>query len=216
MNKLTEQNPKVGLTIKWQMSKWKTTDRIETHHSNLESSRTIVFWCYWLTTNNITALLTNQGQSLTIYNSLWCSVTVINSPFHDYTLSYSSTVDYDQHDSCIWAKRLLTIYNKILTKASAHVRESGFWNRWNFCLWNLESWALESGIQLKESGILLRIGIQSKVPLEKTGIKCLEKTGIKCLESGIHGVESRIQDCLGFPNMRRKAAHVKNYCLRIY
>ena len=88
MNKLTEQNPKVGLTIKWQMLKWKTTDRIETHHSNLESSRTIVFCCYWLTTNNITALLTNQGQSLTIYNSLWCSVTVINSPFHDYTLLF--------------------------------------------------------------------------------------------------------------------------------
>ena len=102
----------------------------------------------------------------------------------------------------------------MLTKASAHVRESGFWNQRNFCLWNLESWALESGIKesrnqgIKESGILLRIGIQSKVPLEKTGIKCLE--------SGIHGVESRIQDCLGFPNMRRKAAHVKNYCLRIY
>ena len=162
----------------------------------------------WLTTNDITTLLTNQVQSLLIYNSLWCSVTVINSPFHNYTLSYSSTVDYDQHDSCIWAKRLLTIYNKILTKASAHVRESGVWNPWNFCLWNLESWALECGIQLNESGILLRIGIQSKMPLEKTGIKCLE--------SGIHGVESRIQDCLGFPNMRRKAAHVKNYCLRIY
>ena len=38
----------------------------------------------------------------------------------------------------------------------------------------------------------------------------------QCLESGIHGVESRIQDCLGFPNMRRKAAHVKNYRFRIY
>ena len=124
------------------------------------------------------------------------------------TLSYSSTGDYDQHDSCIGVKRLLTIYNKILTKASAHVRESGVWNPWNFRLWNLESWALECGIQLNESGILLRIGIQSKMPLEKTGIKCLE--------SGIHGVESRIQDYLGFPNMRRKAAHVKNYCLRIY
>ena len=96
----------------------------------------------------------------------------------------------------------------MLTKASAHVRESEFWNRRNFCLWNLESWALESGIQLKESGILLRIGIQSKVPIEKTGIKCLE--------SGIHGLESRIQDCFGFPNMRRKAAHVKNCRLRIY
>ena len=40
--------------------------------------------------------------------------------------------------------------------------------------------------------------------------------GIRCLESGIHGLESRIQDCFGFPNMRRKAAHVKNRRLRIY
>ena len=125
----------------------------------------------WLTTNGITTLLTNQGQSLTIYNSLWCSVTVINTPLHDYTLSYSSTVDYDQHDSCIGVKRLLTIYNKMLTKASAHVRESGFGNPWNFCVWNLESWALECGIKLNESGILLRIGIQFNVPLEKTGIR---------------------------------------------
>ena len=162
----------------------------------------------WLTTNGITTLLTNQGQSLTIYNSLWCSVTVINTPLHDYTLSYSSTVDYDQHDSCIGVKRLLTIYNKMLTKASANVKESGFWNPWNFCLCNLEFWALECGIQFNESVILLRIGIQSKV--------LLEKTGIKCLESGIHAVESRIQDCLGFPHMRRKAAHVKYCCLRIY
>ena len=123
------------------------------------------------------------------------------------TLSYSSTDDYDQHDSCIGVKRLLTIYNKMLTKASAHVRESGFWNPWNFYLWNLESWALECGIKLNESGILLRIGIQSNVPIEKTGIRCLE--------SGIHGVESRIQDCLGFPSMKRKATHVKNCCLRI-
>ena len=143
MNKLTEQNPNVGLTIKWQMSKRKTTDLIETHHSNLESSRTIVFCCYWLTTNNITALLTNQGQSLTIYNSLWCSVTVINIVLVTTTLSYSSADDYDQHDSCIGVKWLLTIYNKMLTKASAMwgnpdygireifacgIRNPGLWN----------------------------------------------------------------------------------------
>ena len=206
MNKLTEQNPNVGLTIKWQMSKRKTTDLIETHHSNLESSRTIVFCCYWLTTNNITALLTNQGQSLTIYNSLWCSVTVINSPFHDYTLLFI----------CWWLWSTWLLHwgqmtddiEQNVNKSIGHVRESGLWNPWNFCLWNPKSWALESGIQLKESGILLRIGIQSKVPLEKTGIKCLE--------SGIHGLESRLQDCFGFPNMRRKAAHVKNRRLRIY
>ena len=87
------------------------------------------------------------------------------------TLSCSSTDDYDQHDSCIGVKRLLTIYNKMLTKASAHVRESGFGNPWKFCVWNLESWALECGIKLNESGILLRIGIQFNVPLEKTGIR---------------------------------------------
>ena len=103
-NKLTDQNPKVGLNIKWQISRWKKTDRIETHHSSLESSRTIVFWCFWLTTNNITALLTNQGQSLTIYNWLWHSVTVINSPFHDYTLLF--TYWWLWHDSCKGVKRL--------------------------------------------------------------------------------------------------------------
>ena len=35
----------------------------------------------------------------------------------------------------------------------------------NFSLWNPESWALESGIQLKESGIPLMIGIQ--VPIHR-------------------------------------------------
>ena len=47
---------------------------------------------------------------------------------------------------------------------------------------------VESGIQLKQSGIRLTIGIQ--VPLTKTGIQYLE--------SGIHGVESRIQECPRF------------------
>ena len=62
---------------------------------------------------------------------------------------------------------------------SFHAMESVFRNPWNFCLWNPESWAMESGIHLKESGILLT------------------KTGIKNLKSEINGVKSRIQDCLG-------------------
>ena len=49
---------------------------------------------------------------------------------------------------------------------------------------------MESRIQLKESGILLRIGI-------------------KYLESGIHGMESRIQDCLGFPCMRQNVSQTR-------
>ena len=70
---------------------------------------------------------------------------------------------------------------------SPHARESGFRNPRNFCLWNPagpECWALESGIQLKESGILLKIGNPSQ---------SVTKTGIQYLESGIHGVESCIQ-----------------------
>ena len=37
----------------------------------------------------------------------------------------------------------------------------------NFSLWNPESWALESGIQLKESGIPLMIGIQNPRSIDK-------------------------------------------------
>ena len=36
-----------------------------------------------------------------------------------------------------------------------------------FSLWNPESWVLESGIQLKESGIPLRIGIQNPCSTKK-------------------------------------------------
>ena len=45
------------------------------------------------------------------------------------------------------------------TLISPHVWESGFRNQGNFCMWNPESWALESGIQLKESIISLTIAI---------------------------------------------------------
>ena len=46
-----------------------------------------------------------------------------------------------------------------------HLRDSGI--RKIFCLRNSESWALESGIQLKESGIPLTIGIQNPNCTEK-------------------------------------------------
>ena len=45
------------------------------------------------------------------------------------------------------------------------VRDSGIWK--NFCLWNPEPWALESGIQLKESEILQRNGIQNPSSTDK-------------------------------------------------
>ena len=44
----------------------------------------------------------------------------------------------------------------------------GIRNVANFCLWNPESWALESGIQLKKSGIpLTMIGIQNPSSSDK-------------------------------------------------
>ena len=55
-----------------------------------------------------------------------------------------------------------------------------------------ESWALKTGIQIKESGILLTIGIGNPRYTDK-------ESRIQYLKSGIHGVESRFQDCLGFP-----------------
>ena len=80
--------------------------------------------------------------------------------------------------------------------SSIFVLCKGIWIPWsdNFCLWNLESWALESRTQLKESGIYQQLESRIQGPLTK-------KCRIRYLESGIHGMESRIQDCLGFPQM---------------
>ena len=50
---------------------------------------------------------------------------------------------------------------------SSHVRESGLRSPGKFCLWNPESWVLDSGIQLKESGIPLKIGIQNSSSRDK-------------------------------------------------
>ena len=65
-----------------------------------------------------------------------------------------------------------------------------FRNPGNFCHWNLESWTLESGI-------LSTIEIRNPSPTEK-------ESRIDYLESGIHGVEPRIQTCLGFPYIGRQ------------
>ena len=84
---------------------------------------------------------------------------------------------------------------------SPHVRESRFRNLGNFRTWNPESWALEPGKQLKESGIPQAIGILNPSSTEKD----LE-SGNWNPESRIHDVESRIQDCLGFLYMGRNCS----------
>ena len=64
-----------------------------------------------------------------------------------------------------------------------HVMEYRLRNEGNICLCNLDSWALGSRIQLKESGIPLTIGIRNPSSSDK-------ESEIQYLESGIHGVES--------------------------
>ena len=54
---------------------------------------------------------------------------------------------------------------------------------------------VESGMQLKEFEISITNEARIQVPLTKTRIQYLE--------SGIHGMESRIQDCDGFPYIGR-------------
>ena len=70
-------------------------------------------------------------------------------------------------------------------------------NPGNICLWIPESRALECVIQIM--GISLLIGI--RYPSFND-----EESGIHHLESGIQGVESRIQDCLGFPYLGRNVS----------
>ena len=96
---------------------------------------------------------------------------------------------------------------------STHVKESVFREPGNFCcgirypgLWNPE--------------------YSSKNPESYQGLESrfqvpLTNTGIQYLESEIHGVESRIQDCLGFPYMRQIVSQTrpdgkKADCLLVY
>ena len=60
--------------------------------------------------------------------------------------------------------------------------------------WNPESRTLEPRIQLKKSEIPLKIEIPNPSSIDR-------KLGIQYLESGIHIVESRIQDSLGLPHL---------------
>ena len=83
-----------------------------------------------------------------------------------------------------------------------HLRESGFQNPQSFRFWNLESWALESGIQLQECGILLTIGIRNRAKKKKK----LESSPFGNPESSTRNpgsTVSRIQGCLPFVRINR-------------
>ena len=70
---------------------------------------------------------------------------------------------------------------------STHVRESGFRNPRNFCSYNPESWALESIIQLKESGIPIKVAIQNQRSTDKywNPMPRIRNLGNLLVESGI-------------------------------
>ena len=72
--------------------------------------------------------------------------------------------------------------------------EYGFRNEGNICVCNSESRALESRIQLKESGISLTIGIRYLSSTDK-------ESEIQYLESGIHGVESSPESRIENPSL---------------
>ena len=59
---------------------------------------------------------------------------------------------------------------------------------------NPESWAWESELQLKESGIPPKFGVRNPSFTDK-------ESGIQFMEPRIHSLESRIHDCLGFSYM---------------
>ena len=99
--------------------------------------------------------------------------------------------------------RYLSVFTdslKYLSIALPHAKESGI--RENFArrirnpeklyFWNLESWVLESGIQLKESGIPLTIGIKDlssgiRIRNPRRGI---QNRGLRWIRS--HGVNHRL------------------------
>ena len=74
------------------------------------------------------------------------------------------------------------ILGSVVTKESTHVLESWIQNPENFGSLNLESWALESGIQNKESGILLTIRIRNPKSIDRESV-------IQYFESGVHRVD---------------------------
>ena len=84
---------------------------------------------------------------------------------------------------------------------SVNVRECIFRNLGNFCLWNQEYCALDSGIQLKETRITLMIAIRNTSSIDKESR--IPNPESSSMESGIYGVKSRDQDCLGFPRTGR-------------
>ena len=104
---------------------------------------------------------------------------------------YNEDTSQSLYTSTLYFIYLSLCDDKFFSCTGIRIPESG-----KFFLWNPESWALESGIQCKEWGITLTIGIPNPGPTDKDW-------------NPQHGRESRIQDCLEFPYMVQVNTDVK-------
>ena len=78
---------------------------------------------------------------------------------------FSQARDFEQSTTTlIWSSILVRFSLRVSPHA---IRESGFLNPANFCLWNPGSYTLQGGIQLKESGIALTIPIHNSGSTDK-------------------------------------------------
>ena len=100
--------------------------------------------------------------------------------------------------------KILWVKTRHLRYTSLHVRQWYPESSENLFLWNRKSRTWESGIQLKKSRIALTTEIRNQSSTNK-------ESDIYCLESGIHSVESRIQDCLAFPYIMWHTNHNELY-----
>ena len=69
----------------------------------------------------------------------------------------------------LWKFKAFLHLKSLLTPIVFPMKGTGILEFWKFFLWNPESWAFEYGIQLKESGIPLKNGIQDPGATDKDG-----------------------------------------------
>ena len=138
---------------------------------------------------NVVHVRSKKANKKTYYKGFPYHSTLINYGYikilsvgqvENWVPAYPSPVGYQPTEPAGWRSNCM-LYQETIKKmftwiqprnVSPHVREWGNRNPWNFCLWNSESWALES----RNSGIPLTIGIQYPSSTDKdwnpvTGIR---------------------------------------------
>ena len=89
---------------------------------------------------------------------------LVASPNDDCFLKLGTLNSLQSTTTLIWSSITVRFSLRVSPQA---IRESGFLNPANFCLWNPGSYTLQGGIQLKESGIALTIPIHNSGSTDK-------------------------------------------------